>query len=132
MNELHTLSGEREQWFKRACASIQKERLRQLNFDLVNIHSPTGAEKEASEFMAEHMQKIGLKARYQGVNDISGNAIGELNGSGEGATMLLYAPIDTHLEGSEADLPMVGDTLRDDMKPEGILRDVSGYRPWRI
>lgn len=123
MNEQHKLTGEREQWFKRACASIQKERLRQLNLDLVNIHSPTGAEKEASEFMTDYMKKIGMKSRYQEVNELSGNAIGELRGNGEGASMLLYAPIDTHLEGSEADVPMVGDELRDDMKPEGILRD---------
>ena len=123
MNPKHTLSPEQQAWYDKACAAVNKERLRQLNLDLVNIHSPTGAEKEASEFMQQYMAKMGMKARYQPVNDLSGNAIGELNGSGEGATMLLYAPIDTHLEGNEDDLPMVGDELRDDMRPEGYLRD---------
>ena len=123
MNPKHTLSPEQQAWYDKACAAVNKERLRQLNLDLVNIHSPTGAEKEASEFMQQYMAKMGMKARYQPVNGLSGNAIGELNGSGEGATMLLYAPIDTHLEGNEDDLPMVGDELRDDMRPEGYLRD---------
>jgi len=104
MNPKHTLSPEQQAWYDKACAAVNKERLRQLNLDLVNIHSPTGAEKEASEFMQQYMAKMGMKARYQPVNDLSGNAIGELNGSGEGATMLLYAPIDTHLEGNEDDL----------------------------
>lgn len=123
MNPKHQLTPEQQAWYDKACACVDKERLRQLNLDLVNIHSPTGAEKEASEFMSQYMADMGLNAKYQPVNELSGNAVGELNGTGEGATMLLYAPIDTHLEGSEEDLPMVGDELRDDMRPQGYLRD---------
>ncbi|MCO4759659.1 MAG: acetylornithine deacetylase, partial [Oceanospirillaceae bacterium] len=123
MNPKHQLTPQQQAWYDKACACVDKERLRQLNLDLVNIHSPTGAEKEASEFMSQYMAGMGLNAKYQPVNDLSGNAVGELNGSGEGATMLLYAPIDTHLEGSDEDLPMVGDELRDDMRPQGYLRD---------
>jgi len=123
MNEKHVLNTQQQAWFDAACNNINKERLRKLNADLVNIHSPTGAEREASQFMVKHFQNIGLKARYQPVNESSGNAIGELGGDGTGPSLLLYAPIDTHLEGNDADLPMVGDRLRDDMKPEAILRD---------
>ncbi|GAB0152942.1 M20 family metallopeptidase [Marinobacterium sp. BA1] len=123
MNGKHVFDTQQKAWFEAACKSINKERLRGLNADLVNIHSPTGAEQEASRFMATHFESIGLKARYQPVNESSGNAIGELCGDGTGPSLLLYAPIDTHLEGNESDLPMVGDRLRDDMKPEAILRD---------
>ena len=37
---------------------------------------------------------------------------------------MLYEPIDTHMEATEEDdLPWAGAQLRDDMKPEGVLRD---------
>ncbi len=123
MPDQHNFNEQQQAWFKKACASINKDRLRELNRSLVDIHSPTGAEREASEYMASYMRNTGLQARYQPVNESSGNAIGELRGDGTGGTLLLYAPIDTHLEGSDADLPMVGDRLRDDMKPHSIDRD---------
>lgn len=123
MSPSHEFNEQQQKWFKAACSKINKERLRELNRTLVDIHSPTGAEREASEFMVEYMAKAGLHSRYQAVNENSGNAIGEVKGDGSGGTLLLYAPIDTHLEGNEDDLPMVGDKLRDDMKPEGQLRE---------
>ena len=40
---------------------------------------------------------IGLDAFYQPFDERSGNAVGQLKGTGGGPALLLYAPIDTHL-----------------------------------
>lgn len=119
----HKFNSQQQSWFEKACANINRERLQGLTRDIVSIPSPTGAERPASEFMVDYMKTMGVQARYQPINDLSGNAIAEIRGDGSGPTLLLYAPIDTHLEGNQSDLPMVGDELRDDMKPEGIVRD---------
>jgi acetylornithine deacetylase/succinyl-diaminopimelate desuccinylase-like protein len=117
------LSPQQRAWYEAACARINPARLKQLNMQLVDIHSPTGAERAASEFMAAHMARMGLKASYQPVNPGTGNAIGRLHGDGSGPALMLYAPIDTHIEADpEHDLPWVGPELRDDMKPHAQAR----------
>jgi len=46
-----------------------------------------------------------------------------LRSSGGGASLLIYAPIDTHIDGDpEKDLPWVGPTLRADMLPKGFVQ----------
>ena len=57
------------------------------------------------------------------MGEASGNAIGRIRGSGGGPSLLLYAPIDTHLEGNADDLPWVGPALRADMVPEAREND---------
>lgn len=117
------LSAQQQHWYDQACAKIDMQRLKQLNIDITSIHSPTGAEKQANEFMVDYMKKMGLNAFYQEVNPLSGNAVGRIKGSGGGPALLLYAPIDTHIENDpEKDLPWVGPELRDDMKPSGYAR----------
>lgn len=110
-------------WYEAACARIDATRLQQLNMQLVDIHSPTGAERPASEFMADYMRRMGLKASYQPVNPITGNAYGRLAGDGSGPALMLYAPIDTHIEAiPEHDIPWVGPELRADMLPKAQAR----------
>jgi acetylornithine deacetylase/succinyl-diaminopimelate desuccinylase-like protein len=117
------LSAQQQQWLDQACARVSGARLKQLNLELTSIHSPTGAERAASEHMVAHMRAMGLQARYQELNALSGNAVGRLRGSGDGASLLLYAPIDTHLEADPAqDLPWAGPVLRADMLPHGTAR----------
>jgi len=123
--ETKTLPFTREQqaWYERACAMIDAARLKQLNLALVDIHSPTGAEAAASRYMVDHMGRMGLSAHYQAVNDLSGNAVARCRGDGSGPALMLYAPIDTHIEADpEKDIPWVGPTLRDDMKPQAYAR----------
>lgn len=116
-------SAQQREWYERACAMIDTARLKQLNLSLVDIHSPTGAEAAASRYMADYMDRMGLKAQYQAVNSLSGNAVGRLHGDGSGPALMLYAPIDTHIEADPAkDVPWVGPALRDDMKPKAYLR----------
>lgn len=100
-------------------AHLNPDRLRDLLASLVDIYSPTGGERAASEFIAGYLSdSAGIDARYHPVSDATGNAFGEIAGSGEGtgARLLLYAPIDTHVD-TERDVPAVGRCLREDMTP---------------
>ncbi|MCY1499350.1 peptidase, ArgE/DapE family [compost metagenome] len=110
-------SAEQSQWYERARACLDPKRLQQLLFALTDIHSPTGATREASEFMRRHMQAIGMQARYYPMNEITGNALGEFKGSGGGATVLLYAPIDTHLDRTPGEEVLTGDGQEADLQP---------------
>ena len=114
---------EQRGWYEKACAKIDAERLKQLIFGLTNIHSPTGKEKQASQFLVDYMKRANFSAHYQAVSESSGNCVGRIRGSGEGANLLLYAPIDVHLDGEEEiDVPWVGPRLRDDMIPQAEIR----------
>jgi acetylornithine deacetylase/succinyl-diaminopimelate desuccinylase-like protein len=118
------LTAEQRGWFEAAASLIDVDRLRGLDRDLTAIHSPTGRERQASEFMVRQLAAAGFEAWYQPMGEHSGNAVARLKGTGGGPSLLLYAPIDTHLEGNADDLPWVGRQLRPDMVPEA--RDEDG------
>jgi acetylornithine deacetylase/succinyl-diaminopimelate desuccinylase-like protein len=118
------LGDERERWYVEASARLDPERLKRLLIGLVDIPSPTGGERQASEFVAAWMRDhvSGAHSFYQPINDATGNAVGQLRGSANGAVLMLYAPIDTNLEGDpEKDLPWAGPTLRRDMIPKASV-----------
>ena len=107
-----------------ALSLIDEEKMRQFNLNLTAIHSPTGYEREASEWLADYMEEIGLSSMYQAVDEDSGNAIGRLPGTGEGPSLMLYAPIDTHLEAEpDKDLPWAGPEFRAEMLPDAYLAE---------
>jgi acetylornithine deacetylase/succinyl-diaminopimelate desuccinylase-like protein len=108
---------QQQRWYEQACARIDPQRLQQLLFDLTNIHSPTGMTRQASEFMVERLAAAGLEASYQPMSETSGNAVAKRRGSGGGASLLLYAPIDTHLELDEAEKILTGEAGQADMQP---------------
>ncbi len=113
---------QQQRWYDAACARIDQSRLKQLIFELTARHSPTGAEREASEYMVDYMNAAGIEAHYQPITDISGNCVGRLRGSGTGPSLLLYAPVDTLLEGDPAkDIPHAGREMRADMRPEPYI-----------
>ncbi len=118
------LSAPQRAWFDSATALIDIDRLYRLNREITAIHSPTGRERAASEYMVRYLAESGLEARYQPMGEASGNAVGRIRGSGGGPSLLLYAPIDTHLEANEDDIPWVGQRLRSDMIPE--VREENG------
>ena len=107
--------------YERARAKLDPARLKQLLFEITDIHSPTGATRNAAEFVAGHMGKIGLKPMLDPMSPISANVLGEKRGSGGGATLLLYAPIDTHLEGDESDFPWAGPEQFADLRPSAKM-----------
>jgi acetylornithine deacetylase/succinyl-diaminopimelate desuccinylase-like protein len=118
------LSAAQRHWLERAVSYIDADRMRLFNCTITSIHSPTGEERTISEWMVQHMREMGLDACYQPVDEQSGNAVGRLCGSGEGPSLLLYAPIDTHLRAyPDEDVPWVGPELRADMLPKGSVAD---------
>jgi acetylornithine deacetylase/succinyl-diaminopimelate desuccinylase-like protein len=117
------LSPEQRGWFESAAALIDIDTIYRINREIAAIHSPTGRERAASEYMTRYLAEIGIEPRYQPMGLMSGNAIGRIRGSGSGPSLLLYAPIDTHLDATEDDVPWVGRRLRPDMIPEVRERD---------
>lgn len=111
------LSADQQRWFEATVACLDPERLKRLLAALTDIHSPTGATREASEFMAAHLASVGMNARYLPMSERTGNVLAERRGSGGGAAVMLYAPIDTHLEGDERDEPWIGPPGFVDLKP---------------
>src|SRR6516165_6929910 len=90
------LSHEQRGWLGKAVSRIDEERMRAFNCTITSIHSPTGEEHTASEWMVQQMRGLGIDAFYQPLDERSGNAVGQLKGTGGGPALLLYAPIDTH------------------------------------
>jgi acetylornithine deacetylase/succinyl-diaminopimelate desuccinylase-like protein len=108
---------EQQKIYGEICRHLDPARMRDLLVDLVNIHSPTGAERPAAEFVARHLSDVvGVDAAYQPISETTGNVAAEVLGEGDGARLLLYAPIDTHID-PEVDVPFVGRRLREDMMP---------------
>jgi acetylornithine deacetylase/succinyl-diaminopimelate desuccinylase-like protein len=128
------LSPEQRAWFESAASLIDVDRLYRVNRELTAIHSPTGRERAASEHMTRYLAEIGVEATYQPMGDASGNAIGRIRGDGGGPSLLLYAPIDTHLDATADEVPWVGPRLRADMIPcvreqEGLLIGLGASNP---
>jgi acetylornithine deacetylase/succinyl-diaminopimelate desuccinylase-like protein len=118
------LSREQRDWLEQAVSRIDEERMRAFNCAITSIHSPTGEERAASEWIVQQMCGIGIDAFYQPLDERSGNAVGQLKGTGGGPSLLLYAPIDTHLRADPLeDVPWVGPELRPDMLPHGSIAD---------
>ncbi|PWL25485.1 MAG: acetylornithine deacetylase [Altererythrobacter sp. XM-24bin4] len=107
--------------YEKARGKLDGERLKQLLFEITNIHSPTGATRDVVDFIAGRMEEVGLKPTIDPMTEISANVLGERRGSGGGATLLLYAPIDTHLEGDESDYPWVGEESFIDLRPKAKI-----------
>jgi acetylornithine deacetylase/succinyl-diaminopimelate desuccinylase-like protein len=120
--EQRALSREQQAWLEGAWAQIDPLQLGELDAAMVSIPSPTGQERRLAEFLAKHLSQTGLEGVYQAIDEEQGNAVGRLRGSGGGADLLLYAPIDTAFAGDEAeDLPWLGRSLRADLLPNGQI-----------
>lgn len=118
------LSSQQREIYQSAISRIDVDRLRTLNREITAIHSPTGRERALSEYLVTYMRSIGLDASYQPMTEWSGNAIGRRRGTDvQGTSLLLYAPIDTHMEGTEDDLPWCGPVQRADMRPVVTEKD---------
>lgn len=109
VGEAKPFDAEKQAILERAWAQIDEERIRNLLVEMVNIPSPTGAERQLAEHVVSYMKQAGLETFCQPINDLQGNAVGWLKGSGGGPDLLLYAPLDTDFTGVEAeDCPGVG------------------------
>lgn len=112
------LGEQRRAWLDQVLARLDLERLKRVLAQITDLHSPTGATRELAEFLAAHLRGIGMQAQYKPMNERSGNVVGEARGSGGGAALLLYSPMDTHLEGDASDHPWAGPEGFVDLKPQ--------------
>lgn len=115
------LEPERRNMFDRAAERLNASRLQRFLATLVDIHSPTGETREAAEFMATHLRGLGMSASYRPMNERTGNVVAERKGRGGGASLLLYAPLDTHLEGRGKDGSWIGPEGFVDLRPEAVI-----------
>ncbi len=111
------LDGERLAWVDKAQQHVRPDRLRELVRALVERPSPTGQELAVAAWAVEQLRRGGAAAHVQRFGGAgSANAVGRLPGSGEGADLLLYAPIDTWTTGEpEQDLPWASPAWRADL-----------------
>jgi acetylornithine deacetylase/succinyl-diaminopimelate desuccinylase-like protein len=88
---------------------------------IVDIPSPLGEERPIAEHLVALMQELGLKASVQPIDALSANAIGEL-GDGDGASVMVFAPLDSALSGVEAEeVPWIGPVMRPDHLPKARI-----------
>jgi acetylornithine deacetylase/succinyl-diaminopimelate desuccinylase-like protein len=110
------LGKEREQWVKRAWNAIDESNLAELNRMMASIPSPTGEERRLAQAIVDVMNISGMAAYYQPMDDDQGNAVGRIAGTGNGADLLLYAPLDTAFStNEEEECPWIGDRLPEEM-----------------
>jgi acetylornithine deacetylase/succinyl-diaminopimelate desuccinylase-like protein len=118
------LGKEREQWVKRAWEAIDEGKLAELNRVMASIPSPTGEERRLALSIVDIMKDSGIDAFWQPMADDQGNAVGRIAGSGNGADLLIYAPLDTAFStNEEEECPWVGDRLPDEMTTDAFVRD---------
>lgn len=97
---------------------VDADLLRGIVVGLVDIPSPTGEEAALAAWAAQHLVEAGVEARPQPLDERQANAVGRIRGTGEGRSLLLYAPIDTLTTGNaDEDEPWAADRLRPDMLP---------------
>lgn len=118
------LTKEREAWVKRAWDAIDEANLAELNRVMASIPSPTGQEGRLAHAIVDVMNKSGVAAFYQPMDDAQGNAVARILGAGDGADLLLYAPLDTAFSTSEEEeCPWIGDRLPPEMTTNAYIRD---------
>lgn len=106
----------------RAMEHAGPDRLREIVVGLVDTPSPTGEERPLAEWAVGHLTESGVDARVQPLDHLQANAVAKLPGTGEGPSLLLYAPIDTLTTGDPAeDEPWAAPRLRPDMRPEAVV-----------
>lgn len=113
---LPQLTSEQEAVLADARGRIDRDRLAERLRTIVDIPSPTGEELPLARHLAAELESIGCQASVQPIDDRQGNALGRLAGSGGGAELLLYAPIDTAFSGNvDEDEPWLGRRPRPDL-----------------
>ena len=80
---------------QRAIENIDRDRLIDLVVQLVNVPSPTGFEGEMARTLHEVLKGAGFRSTLQPIGDDRYNAIGVLQGGGDGKTLMFNGHLDT-------------------------------------
>ena len=101
---------------------INREELAQLTKELVDIPSPTGSEQAIGEFILEWFKRHGIKTVRQEIAPERINAVGMIEGSGNGVSLMINGHMDTSYTGTEEDR-MFCRELEPDSDLRGAVRD---------
>ena len=116
----HDLDSHQQADFNKLKQCLNPDRLKNLLFALTDIHSPTGNAGEVCKFLVAHLHQHGMDAKFLPIGEHSGAGLARIEGDGDGANLLLYAPIDTHLEGDASDYPWTGKEPTVDTVPKAV------------
>lgn len=101
---------------------IDRDELAQLTKSLVDIPSPTGSEKEIGEFILDWYAGNGLKPIRQEIDPNRVNAVGILEGRGNGVSLMINGHMDTSFTGTDEDLNLCR-ALEPPEELRGAIRD---------
>jgi acetylornithine deacetylase/succinyl-diaminopimelate desuccinylase-like protein len=105
-----------------ALCHVSAERLRELVLGVTAVPSPTGEERPLAEHIVRVLRETGIDADLQLIDERQANAVGRLHGAGDGAHLLLYAPIDTLTTGNpDEDLPWLAPQMPTDALPSPYI-----------
>jgi acetylornithine deacetylase/succinyl-diaminopimelate desuccinylase-like protein len=92
--------------------NVNRDRLVETASRMIDVHSFTGEEQGMAELMVELYKELGLRVQWQQVEDGRANALGILEGSGGGKSLMFNGHMDTSYSGQEP-----------------WLKDVPGFQP---
>jgi acetylornithine deacetylase/succinyl-diaminopimelate desuccinylase-like protein len=92
--------------------NVNRDRLVETASRMIDVHSFTGEEQGMAELMVELYGELGLRVQWQQVEDGRANALGILEGSGGGKSLMFNGHMDTSYSGREP-----------------WLKDVPGFQP---
>ena len=101
---------------------IDRDELSQLTKELVDIPSPTGAERAIGEFILRWFSQNGIKSVGQEISPERINAIGIIEGKDNGVSLTINGHMDTSYTGTEEDRMFCRD-LEPDNHLKGAVRD---------
>ena len=101
---------------------IKRDELAELTKQLVDIASPTGSEKAIGEFIIGWLARHGIKTVRQEISPERVNAVGIIEGSGNGVSLMINGHMDTSYTGTEEDR-MFCRELESDSDLKGAVRD---------
>lgn len=112
-------TAQQQAWLDAAWAHVSGDELRRLARAMTAIPSPSGNERALVDYLVRELQGSGVEAVAQTVEDRQANAVARARGDGTGPTLMLYAPIDLHLAGNQADDgPWLDLDGRPDLQPQ--------------
>ena len=101
---------------------IDRNELAQLTKELVDIPSPTGAERAIGEFILDWFSRHGIRSVRQQISPDRINAVGIIEGKENGVSLTINGHMDTSYTGTEEDR-MFCRALEPDSDLRGAVRD---------